>query len=43
MKDAPAIFVADAKRYYAHSDKLKGMEKQFNPAYETLFVYELRK
>ena len=43
MKDAPAIFFADVKRYYAHSDKLKGMDKQFNPAYETLFVYELRK
>ncbi len=43
MKDFPAIFYADVDRYYAHSDKLKGMEKQFNPAYETLFIYELRK
>ena len=43
MQDAPAIFFADVNRYYAHSDKLKGMDKQFNPAYETLFVYDLRK
>lgn len=43
MKDTPAIFFADVDRYYAHSDKIKGMEKQFNPAYETLFIYELRK
>jgi len=43
MKNHPAIFFADVDRYYAHSDKLKGMEKQFNPAYETLFVYDLRK
>jgi len=43
MKDTPAIFMADSDRYYAHSDKLKGMDKQFNPAYETLFFYELRK
>lgn len=43
MKDTPAIFFADVDRYYAHSDKLKGIEKQFNPAYETLFIYDLRK
>ncbi len=43
MKDTPAIFMADSDRYYAHADKLKGMENQFNPAYETLFFYELRK
>ena len=43
MQDTPAIFFADVDRYYAHSDKMKGMEKQFNPAYETLFIYELRK
>jgi peptide/nickel transport system substrate-binding protein len=43
MKDHPAIFFADVDRYYAHSDKLKGMGTQFNPAYETLFVYNLRK
>ncbi len=43
MKDTPAIFMSDSDRYYAHSDRLKGMEKQFNPAYETLFFYLLRK
>jgi peptide/nickel transport system substrate-binding protein len=43
MKEHPAIFFADVDRYYAHSDALTGMEKQFNPAYETLFVYDLRK
>ena len=43
MKDHPAIYFADVDRYYAHSDKLKGMKTQFNPAYETLFVYDLRK
>jgi peptide/nickel transport system substrate-binding protein len=43
MKDTPAIFFADVDRYYAHSEKLKGMDTQFNPAYETLFVYNLRK
>ena len=43
MKDTPAIFFADVDRYYAHSDKINGMEKQFNPAYETLFIYDLRK
>jgi peptide/nickel transport system substrate-binding protein len=43
MKDTPAIFFADVDRYYAHSDKIRGIEKQFNPAYETLFIYDLRK
>ena len=43
MKDIPAIFYADIDRVYAHSSKLKGMDKSSNPAYETLFVYSLRK
>ncbi len=43
MKDHPAIFFADVDRYYAHNDTLKGMKTQFNPAYETLFIYDLRK
>ena len=43
MADTPAIYFGDVDRYYAHSDSLGGMENQFNPAYETLFVYDLRK
>ena len=41
MKDVPAIFYADMKRFYGHSATLKGMEHQFNPAYETLWLNKL--
>lgn len=41
MADTPAIFFADAQRYYGHSKTLNGMEHQFNPAYETLWLNKL--
>ena len=43
MQDPPAIFIADIYRAYAHSSDIKGMESNLNPAYETLFVYNLKK
>ncbi len=43
MKDTPAIFYAEADRVWAHSSSLKGMENSSNPAYETLYIYSLRK
>lgn len=43
MRDTPAIFYVDEDRAYAYSSTLSGMEKSLNPAYETLFVYDLRK
>lgn len=41
MTDAPAIYYADSERAYAYSSGINGMEKSLNPAYETLFVYDL--
>ncbi|MDX0315682.1 ABC transporter substrate-binding protein [Sinorhizobium meliloti] len=41
MKDTPAIFAADGERAYAYSSNIAGMESSLNPAYETLFVYDL--
>ncbi len=41
IADVPAIFYADIKRFYAHSTTLKGVEHQFNPAYETLWINKL--
>jgi peptide/nickel transport system substrate-binding protein len=42
MKDTPAIFYADVNRVYAYSSRLKGIENSNNPAYETLFLYNMR-
>ena len=43
MEDVVGIFYADVNRVYAHSSDLKHVEAGNNPAYECLFLYELRK
>ncbi len=43
MSDTPAIFFADNTRITVHSTKVTGFENSSNPAYETLFIYNLRK
>ena len=42
MSDTPAIFYGDVDRVYAYSADIEGMEDSSNPAYETLFIYNLR-
>lgn len=41
MADTPAIYYADAERAYAYSSNIQGIESSLNPAYETLFFYDL--
>ncbi len=43
MADVPAIFFADNTRITVHSTDVSGFENSSNPAYETLFIYNLRK
>ncbi len=43
MEDIVAIFFADINRVYGYNSSLGNMEAANNPAYESLFVYQLRK